>query len=432
MDGHATAGPVVNAPRALLHRGDSFKPEAIDWVWAGYLARGKMTVLGGKPGTGKTTLALAIAATMTRGARWPDGTQALAADVVLWSGEDDASDTLIPRLMAMGADLTRVHVVGPVISTEKGAVKADNQPRVLVEKTVITPFDPALHIDALAAAMDRLTDAGLIIVDPLVSAVAGDSHKNAETRRGLQPLVNLAAGQKCALLGVTHFSKGTAGKDPLDRITGSLAFGAMARVVLVAAQETEGENAGRRLMMRCKSNIGPDTGGFEYDIGQHPLPGFADISASSVQWGAAVDGTARELLADAEQPQDDNSDDTAAFLRSLLADGPMLAKDVYRDGDGAGYSKDQLKRALRKIKGTSKKDGMRGGWSWHLPEESTNKHRAPFTPFSTLRAPFVGKGAPLEGSEGSEEREGSRVNGVRSSPSAAELAEIEQMFAGRA
>ena len=90
----------------------------------------------------------------------------------------------------------------------------------------------------------------LLIVDPIVSAVATDSHKNGEVRRGLQPLVDLAAAQGCALLGITHYSKGTAGRDPLERVTGSVAFGALARLVFGTAKPTE-EGAPRR-MVRAK------------------------------------------------------------------------------------------------------------------------------------------------------------------------------------
>jgi RecA-family ATPase len=101
----------------------------------------------------------------------------------------------------------------------------------------------------------------LLIVDPIVSAVMGDSHKNGEVRRGLQPLVDLAARHACALIGITHYSKGTTGRDPLERVTGSLAFGAVARVVMGTAKPT-GPGEPRRLV-RAKSNLEPYGGGLE-------------------------------------------------------------------------------------------------------------------------------------------------------------------------
>lgn len=313
---------------------------------------------------------------------------------MIWSGEDDAADTLVPRLLAMGADLSRIHFVGPVTI-----------PRPSGDGYAVLAFDPARDIDALAAALVSVSDTRLMVVDPIVSAVAGDSHKNSETRRGLQPLADLAQARRCALLGVTHFTKGTAGRDPLDRITGSLAFGAMARVVLVAAQEqAEGDQPGRRLMMRCKSNIGPDDGGFAYELRQNELAGHPGLVASSVLWAGAVEGNARDLLADAEQQDGDTGSDAADFLRDLLADGPKPVKDVFKESDGAGYSRDQMKRALRRIGGQSRKQGLSGGWKWSLAEGSgreQTKNSAPFQPFEESSAPFEGSAKKPEGSEGS-------------------------------
>jgi RecA-family ATPase len=276
---------------------------AVDWLWVGWLAAGKLHLIGGAPGTGKTTIAATLAATMTCGGRWPDGTRAECGSVLVWSGEDDNADTLNPRLRAAGADMSRVYVVEGV--------------REGLERY---PFDPARDMDALRLALVNLPDVRLIVIDPIVSAVSGDSHKNAEVRRGLQPLVDLAGQLRCALLGVTHFSKGTRGRDPVERITGSLAFSALARLVMVTAkQEADGERPERRVMLRAKSNLSPDGGGFVYDLQQGELDGFPGVSASSVRWGEAVHGTARELLAEAEQVDDDHGSDAASFLRDLLA-----------------------------------------------------------------------------------------------------------------
>jgi len=109
--------------------------EPISWLWDGWLARGKLHLLAGKPGTGKTTLALALAAVVSRGGTWPDGSRCVqAANVLIWSAEDDASSTIVPRLMAAGADLRRVHFIADV----RGA---DGEPR---------PFDPAFDVPLLA------------------------------------------------------------------------------------------------------------------------------------------------------------------------------------------------------------------------------------------------------------------------------------------
>lgn len=80
------------ARRVNLVRGSDIKPEPISWLWNGWLAAGKMHILGGAPGTGKTTIALSLAATVTTGGRWPDGSQSSIGNVVIWSGEDDPKD----------------------------------------------------------------------------------------------------------------------------------------------------------------------------------------------------------------------------------------------------------------------------------------------------------------------------------------------------
>jgi putative DNA primase/helicase len=339
-----------------LVRASDVIPEPINWLWNGWLAAGKMHVFGGAPGTGKTTISMGLAATVTTGGRWPDGTRSIAGNVVIWSGEDDPADTLIPRLALSGADLSRVYFIADI--------REGNERR---------SFDPARDMEPLRRKLAEIGGVRLLIVDPVVSAIAGDSHKNAEVRRGLQPLVDLAGSMRCALLGITHFSKGTGGRDPVERLTGSLAFGALARVVLVAAKHQEEGEDGRtvRLFCRAKSNIGPDDGGFEYDLHQAELTTHPGIFASSVLWGDAVEGAARELLATADATGDDGDGGTLAdakrFLADLLADGPMRAGEIFKDADQAGYSKRSIQRAANAIKIERHKDGMRGGWTWRLP-----------------------------------------------------------------
>jgi hypothetical protein len=186
--------------------------------------------------------------------------------VLIWSGEDDPRDTLVPRLLACGADLSRIHFVGSVTEDEG-----------------IRPFDPARDAALLRAEATTMDPPpALLNVDPIVSAVTGDSHKNAEVRRGLQPLVELAMVVRCVVLGVSHFTKGTMGRDPVERVTGSLAFAALARVVLATAKLSAGESGGR-VLARAKNNLGPDAGGFSYELeplelAAHPAstpPGYA-------------------------------------------------------------------------------------------------------------------------------------------------------------
>jgi putative DNA primase/helicase len=153
----------------------TLEPEPIDWVWPGWLARGKIQIIAGRPGCAKTTAALAFAATVTRSGAWPDGSRAPKGRVVIWSGEDGKKDTIIPRLMGHGADRRAIRIVGAVC--EKGKKR---------------PFDPAQDVPGLCQAIEANGGCDLLIVDPLSMADASRGYKDAETRRSLQPLVDHA------------------------------------------------------------------------------------------------------------------------------------------------------------------------------------------------------------------------------------------------
>lgn len=316
--------------KVRMVRGTDLHPEPIDWLWPGNLARGKFHMVAGAPGTGKTTLALAILAAVTRdGGRLPDGHRCKAANVLVWSGEDDPADTLLPRFLAMGGDASRIYFVDDVL--------ADGKRR---------PFDPSRDMDALAHRARDIGDIAAIMVDPVVNAVAGDSHKNVEVRRGLQPTVDLAAELRAAVVGISHFSKGTAGRDPVDRVTGSVAFGALPRVVFGTAKRTE-EQGGGRVLVRAKSNIGPDGGGFVYELHQVEVPGHPGLMASRVEWGSPLEGSARELLADVEAVDTDRTGKAEAmeFLAQVLAAGRVDSREVKRLADAHGLTPKELRAA---------------------------------------------------------------------------------------
>jgi putative DNA primase/helicase len=357
---------VATRPRVELIPASSLKPEPVNWLWPGWLARGKVHILGGQPGAGKTTLAVAIAAVVTKGGRLPDGSHAPLGNVVIWSGEDDPADTLLPRLLSSGADANRVFFVGGVARGEERR-----------------PFDPSKDVAGLCEAIERAGGCKFLIVDPVVSAVAADSHKNADTRRALQPLVDLAASANAALLGITHLSKGTSGREPVERITGSIAFGALARVVMIAAKENESESEKgappRRFLARAKSNIGPDDGGFAYELRQEPMPGDDRIIASIAVFGAAIEGTARDLLSEVEDEEKDQGAAREAedLLGKLLAEGPVAVNELKRAANAHGISPSSLRRAKAKLKIAAQKTGMKGGWEWSLGQsaEGAQTHR---------------------------------------------------------
>ncbi len=328
--------------------GADIKPLPITWLWPGWVPAGKLTILAGAAGTGKTTLALALAAVVTAGGCWPDGSEcAGGGNVLIWSSEDVADDTLVPRLIASGADLARCHFIEGIAQDGESV-----------------PFDPSQDIPDLRRAAEAIGGVSLLLIDPIVSAVAGDMHRANDVRRSLQAVVDFADAHGCAVIGITHFAKGGAGKSPQDRVIGSQAFGALARMVLVTAKE-EGSN--RRVMARAKSNIAPDDGGVAYSLELATIAG--GIEATHAVWAGAIEGTAREILGDVEHDDSEGGGerlDAEQFLRDLLADGPLPTRQIKADADGAGYSWATIRRAQKALGVAAVKGGMKEGWTWRL------------------------------------------------------------------
>ena len=332
---------------------DTVEMQKIDWVWPGWLAAGKLHLIAGSPGTGKTTLSLSMAAIITNAGTFPCGAHVPCGSVLMWTGEDDLADSIIPRFTACGGDCSRLHLV-------KGVRQEDG---------LSAPFDPAYDLDQLVTAARNIKDLKLLIVDPVVSAVAGDSHKNTETRRALQPLVDFAANAGVAVLGVTHYSKGTAGRDPAERVTGSLAFVAVSRLVMATAKPKEPGDSWR--LVRAKSNIGPDGGGFEYDLLQVQVDEAKGIFGQSITWGGPLEGTAQALLAEVEAPQEHgNSPALGAaitWLAEMLGTGSVAQRFLEDMALRTGHKWATVRRAKKEMGVESIKDGTKGGWLWRMP-----------------------------------------------------------------
>ncbi|MGJ0394945.1 MAG: AAA family ATPase [Methylocystis sp.] len=333
----------------------SIIPERIDWIWPGYLACSKMHLMAGPSTAGKTTVALALAAILSTGGTWPDGTRAPdAGDVLIWSGEDGIADTIVPRLLAAGADASRVHVIRGI---------ADGQRE--------RAFDPSKDMAALSAALDGPELRGkvrLLIVDSLASAIAGDAHRNNEVRRGLQPIVDLAERHGVAVLGIVHFSKGTQGRNVMERINGSLAFGALARVVLICAVEESEDGSRRCMFLRGPSNIGPSGGGWEYEIVEGDVPGNSGIRNTVTRFGAALTGSTQSILNAAEGVGEDGGRSeiarAEAFLREKLRDGPVAVSEIKAHAGAEGIAWRTIERAKGRVDVVAVKLGR--SWSWKL------------------------------------------------------------------
>ena len=331
----------------------NIKPVAIRWLWPGWLAQGKLHILAGAGGTGKTTLLLSLIATITTGGRWPDGEKcATPGNALIWSSEDDPADTLVPRLVAAGADLSRVHII-------QGRINAQGE---------ADPFDPSSDIGLLRDTVREIGGVSLLMLDPVVSAVKGDMHKANDVRRGLQCVVDFAEANLCAVVGISHFAKGGAGSSPADRVIGSQAFSALARTVLVAAKQQDSD---ARVLARAKSNIGTDDGGVSYTIEPCTIDG--GIETTHVLWGDLIKGSARDILGDVESVDEerlDDSDDPAEALRRILCSGPLTGKDAKGLMTGNGYTQKQIRNARERLFVVTTRSGFGGETvvHWALPQ----------------------------------------------------------------
>lgn len=346
-----------------IDRADGLSPQGIEWIWPGYLARRKLHSIAGPAGTNKTTAAIAIASTITQGGRWPDGSVADVGSVLVWSGEDGIEDTLLGRAIAHGAELSRLYFV-------RGTHSANGS----------RAFDPSSDMKDLASKAARIPGLALLIVDPVVLTVKGDSNTNGDVRRGLQPLVELAERTGAAAIGITHFSKGTTGKNPVERVTGSLAFGAAPRIVLAVAK-MPAEQGGGRVLLRAKSNIGPDGGGFRFDVEPITVQGIETIR---ILWRGPIEGDAHDILSAAERIEDPDereaTDDARSFLRETIADagGSMDRKSIIAAGRRAGYNERALERARGRAGVHSRTQGFGAGkrsmWSINTVTDPPSKN----------------------------------------------------------
>ncbi|MEQ1672026.1 MAG: AAA family ATPase, partial [Hyphomicrobium sp.] len=227
------------------------EPLPVNWLWPMRMALGKLNLIAGHPGRGKSTLSLHMAALVSTGGEWPDGTQCPQGNVAFITCEDDPADTLVPRLLAANADLSRCHLLDAV-DDEKGGERPFNL------KTDVA------KIEELARDKGGLS---LIIIDPISAYLNGiDSHNVAEVRSALVPLQQMAERLAAAVVIVSHFNKGTPDGSALSRVAGSGAFVAVCRSAWAVERDPEHPEGGRRILAPMKNNIGDDRTGFAFIV----------------------------------------------------------------------------------------------------------------------------------------------------------------------
>jgi putative DNA primase/helicase len=372
--------------RLISHRASDVQPERLEWVWPGRIARGKAALLGGPPGLGKSQVTANIAATVSTGGRWPckEG-DAPQGDVVILSAEDGMADTIVPRLIAAGADTNCVHIVA-------AATKLDGTGR----KT----FSLKTDVDLLEELSREIGTVRLIIIDPISAYMGGaDGNGNVETREVLEPLAEMANRLGIAVVAVTHLNKGGAGgQSALNRFAGSIAFVAAARSAYLIIEDSDDEN--RRLFLQAKNNLGPKGKGLAFRVEQRLIPG--DILASNISWDTDhVTASVDEALIASETRSGGESrsgkDEAADFLRSVLSNGPVAVADIEAEARAAGLlgkespiGQNKTFREARKELGVvSSRDGFGPGARYVL-----SLPNGPWMPKNSMDAPLE-KRAPM-------------------------------------
>lgn len=341
-------------------------PESVRWLWRDWLAHGKLHVLDGDPGQGKSTTTADLAARITTGAPMPGETMRRAPAAVLFvTYEDGLGDTLRPRLEAAGADLGRVQAW-------RGTRTAD---------ATVPPVFPD-DLGALRVIVDDLRPA-LIVVDPLMAALAGEvnSFRDQDVRRVLAHLARVAEDADAAVLLVRHLRKGTAG-NAIHAGGGSIGIVGAARVGWSLAPHPDDPEA--RVLAQVKNNVAPLAPSRVLRL--DPTPS----GVARVRWDGTTDLTAEALHAAREDRPDDGGPDVDDWLRAVLAAGPVPSRDLKRLAGDEGHAWRSVQRRLRAIGAVATRTGTgaahTSSWGFPAVTRATSEALAPLAPVSTRGA----------------------------------------------
>ncbi len=342
----------------------------VNWLWKGKLACGKVSLIQGDPGLGKSMLLASLAAVVTQGGLWPvTRDKAPQGSVLILSAEDDAEDTLAPRMEAAGADLSRVHILDAIQSELENGEK------------VTRGFDLSQDISKLIYKMREIGDVRLVSIDPVLAYVGQtkDSHKTSDVRGILAPLNSAAYEAGAAIIMVNHLNK-SQGQSAINRGQGSNAWAAAARAVFGVIADKEDQ--GKRYFLTLKNNLGADgtETNLSYRIESYQLPASDPaIQTARILWDAQpVTETAKELFAQAETPDGEKNDTQEAkdYLSEVLRDGPMKVKDLQIHSRNAGHHWPTIRLAKRLLKVQSRRSGFGAGsvMEWVLPDQQRKNY----------------------------------------------------------
>jgi putative DNA primase/helicase len=364
------AGGTLESVRAA-----DVKMEAIDWLWVDRFALGKLGILAGLPDEGKSMILCYIAARVTKAdLEWPNGEGHVLhpGNVILLTAEDDPIDTVVPRLVAADADLSRVEIVKMVHDRD---VK-DGRERTRM-------FSMVDDLGLLRQKIDEMGNVVALLIDPVTAYLgagkgAVDSFRDTDVRSVLGPLVQLASERRISIIAIMHFNKKIDVTNALLRISNSLAFGGVARHVFSI---TKDETNARRLMARAKNNVAGETNNktlaFHFEtrqVGKDWRDG-RPIEAPYIIWEEGyVDVTATEALSAVNENKAPGAlEDAKEFLRDMLVAGGGRAPktDIEEAAEAEKIADKTLRRAKKMLKVRAEKDHAPDGkWYWILPDDA--------------------------------------------------------------
>lgn len=277
LKGPSMDGVALSSGSLQLTRASGIALVPVDWLWQDMIPAGHLTLLAGREGVGKSTVAYTVAADVTRGGL-PGSQEDQPAPVIIVASEDSWGSTIAPRLVAAGANMDLVFSLELIGGGAYGV-------------------DLPKHVPDLQKLLEDRPGA-LVILDPLISRLSGklDTHKDAEVRRGLEPLVRCLDETGATAIGLIHVSKSTT-TDPLTAVMASKAFVGVARSVLFVAVDPA--EPGVRYMQLVKSNLGPTSiPTMTFSITSRTLDGegHRPVEVGELHWGEDSDRTVRDIL----------------------------------------------------------------------------------------------------------------------------------------
>jgi len=302
----------------------SLTPRPLTWLWPKRLALGKLAMLDGDPGLGKSLLALDLCARLSTGRPFPDGSPGPGPSAaIILNAEDSEQDTTLPRLQALGADLKRLFVLHP-----------EDDPGQLLR----LPGQTALLDDAL-----KRTEARLVVLDPIMAFLDATVCSNSDqgVRRALLPLLALAEKHSCAMLMHRHLNKQGGGRS-LYRGNGSIGFLGVCRFGWLLARDPLQPE--QRVLAQVKNNLSGPQASLSFVV-EAP-----DATSAQIRWLGPSPFSADELLAaEGNAPAKTACDQAHDFLADFLADGPRTSREIWVAAQEEGLSERTLYRARKQL-----------------------------------------------------------------------------------